>query len=333
MEQKRDLSWLTNWRVLTLCGGCIAAGFLLGMLIFGSPWHLPPAWGDIPTWITAIATTGLLAGAIITATYAIKAFGSQSREVGILLEQHEQDTTERRIAQAARVFTRIPRNAPGGISPVAENASGLPIFDVHFWYSEPGGASGSDYLGTILPGDKASTNRTFSSDDALARAILAFRDAAGVRWMRMPDGTLKEQFSATARESVLVALGAELPKPDPQPPSLGGKHNLPTSFRRLDNQVTHYVRDSIMVYPSSRGILSARIRIVVKSVPVEEHRIEVTSSDPDNQGVYIEDHGVDGSEGFYTFSCDVWNYRDSPAYAKLVVGERTSQAPPDIPQE
>jgi NADH:ubiquinone oxidoreductase subunit 5 (subunit L)/multisubunit Na+/H+ antiporter MnhA subunit len=81
MERKRDLSWLRHWRVLTLCGGCLFAGFLLGMLIFGSPWHLPPAWGDIPTWITALATIGLLVGAIFTAIYAIKAFGKQSEQL------------------------------------------------------------------------------------------------------------------------------------------------------------------------------------------------------------------------------------------------------------
>jgi hypothetical protein len=37
MERKRGLSWLKDRRVLVLCGGCIFAGFLLGMLIFGSP--------------------------------------------------------------------------------------------------------------------------------------------------------------------------------------------------------------------------------------------------------------------------------------------------------
>ena len=36
--------------------------------------HLPPAWGEIPTWITAIATVGLLAGATVTEAYAIRAF-------------------------------------------------------------------------------------------------------------------------------------------------------------------------------------------------------------------------------------------------------------------
>ena len=60
------------------------------MLIFGSPWHLPPAWGDIPTWITGIATVGLLTGAIITARYAIKAFGKQSDSRGPAQNHAEQ---------------------------------------------------------------------------------------------------------------------------------------------------------------------------------------------------------------------------------------------------
>jgi hypothetical protein len=86
MERKRDFSWLKDGRVLIVCGVCLFAGFALGLLIFGSPWHLPPAWGDIPTWITALATVGLLIGAIITARYAIKAFRKQSEE---LEEQRE----------------------------------------------------------------------------------------------------------------------------------------------------------------------------------------------------------------------------------------------------
>ena len=101
MERKRDLSWLRHWRVLILCGGCIFAGFLLGMLIFGSPWHLPPSWGDIPTWITAIATVGLLVGAIVTAVYAIRAFREQSKAVhdqaAMLRLQSEQLDEQRKI--------------------------------------------------------------------------------------------------------------------------------------------------------------------------------------------------------------------------------------------
>jgi hypothetical protein len=33
---------------------CLIAGFAVAMLIFGWPFNLPPAWGDIPTWILAL---------------------------------------------------------------------------------------------------------------------------------------------------------------------------------------------------------------------------------------------------------------------------------------
>lgn len=32
----------------------MAAGFLIGLLFFGAPWRLPPAWGDIPTWFLVV---------------------------------------------------------------------------------------------------------------------------------------------------------------------------------------------------------------------------------------------------------------------------------------
>ena len=124
---ERVFSWLKNWRVLTLCGGCLFAGFLLGMLIFGSPWHLPPAWGDIPTWITAIATVGLLIGAIITAIYAIKAFGKQSEEVAdqaaMLNVQSDQLNDQRTINRSRPRFQRSRR--PNSVNPLT-NANAKP---------------------------------------------------------------------------------------------------------------------------------------------------------------------------------------------------------------
>jgi hypothetical protein len=54
MPPKRDLSWLRERRVLAFGIVCAAAGFLLALLIFGEPWHLPPNWGDIPTWLTVL---------------------------------------------------------------------------------------------------------------------------------------------------------------------------------------------------------------------------------------------------------------------------------------
>jgi len=48
-------SWLRDLRVVVLAIGCAVAGFLTATLIFGAPWRLPPAWGDIPTWLAFIA--------------------------------------------------------------------------------------------------------------------------------------------------------------------------------------------------------------------------------------------------------------------------------------
>jgi hypothetical protein len=41
MERRPDFSWPKDWRAGAIGGGI--AGFLAGMLTFGSPWHLPPA--------------------------------------------------------------------------------------------------------------------------------------------------------------------------------------------------------------------------------------------------------------------------------------------------
>jgi hypothetical protein len=79
----------------------------------------------VPTWITAIATVGLLVGAVIGAKYAIKAFGKQSEQledqrkinaeqtkvIGLQTRELEESRAERkreaeqrRRAQASRVF-------------------------------------------------------------------------------------------------------------------------------------------------------------------------------------------------------------------------------------
>ena len=39
---------------MALAGGCLVAGFLAGMVVFGAPWHLRPAWGDTPTWLLVL---------------------------------------------------------------------------------------------------------------------------------------------------------------------------------------------------------------------------------------------------------------------------------------
>jgi hypothetical protein len=115
------------------------------------------------------------------------------------------------LDQAAKVFIGVPRGGVHLIQPYAQNASEFPVFDAQFWYSGPGGVSDPDELGIIMPGPEALNGQQMSYDEALEHAILTFRDADGVRWIRMPHGVLKEQTRPTVRESVVAALEGQQP--------------------------------------------------------------------------------------------------------------------------
>lgn len=82
-------SWLKDSRVIVVAGACAVAGFLIAALIFGAPWHLPPDWGDIPTWLATLAAS--LAAAMAYRVYQVEAQRDRISE------------QERRSAQAAKV--------------------------------------------------------------------------------------------------------------------------------------------------------------------------------------------------------------------------------------
>ena len=279
--------------------------------------------GRHPDLITAIATVGLLAGAIVTAIYAARAFSKQAKEVAILTGENKRQADERRRAQAVRVFTGAPQ-PPRRVEqadpilmtvPYARNASDLPIYDAQLWCS---GLSDSHDLGMILPGKKISGGDRVlyrSREQAVSSVILTFRDAAGLRWIRMPDGALSEQTRAIARESVQVAL-----EPD-----------LPDGYDRQEDQIVGPVLDAIVVRPRSRGVLRMPgqyslhpdFRVKVNRPP--EYKITLTSGDGSStQGVYTAFRRVGPLEG-YSITYDVWNHRDSSVTpASLRLAGRTS---------
>ena len=120
----------------------------------------------VPTWVGAIATFGLLIGAIITAYYARRALMTQSqqladqrrinaeqtsvlelqtRELRESFQQREREAKERRRAQASLVFTWAERETQYvmGVDPFekvtahARNTSLQPIYDVCFrWHTD-----------------------------------------------------------------------------------------------------------------------------------------------------------------------------------------------------
>ena len=204
---------LKDWRVRGVAITAAVIGFLIGLVVFGAPWHLPPAWGDIPSWISGISTVGLLIGAVITAKYAIKAFRKQTEEVAILAGQNQRDSSDRRKAQASRIFISVPSADARGdtVQPSVKNASDFPIYEAKFWYIGPGPTSlqpadPKDYLGTILPGHETHGWQHFASNEGLRHAIITFRDANNVYWIRMPGGVLEEQPARPERERVRAAL-------------------------------------------------------------------------------------------------------------------------------
>ena len=61
--------------------------------------------------------------------------------------------------------------------------------------SENYGDPNPEPLGTIMPGAGITAARDFPHDTnmAVSGAVLRFRDAAGITWIRRPDGGLTEQ--------------------------------------------------------------------------------------------------------------------------------------------
>jgi DNA-binding transcriptional regulator YhcF (GntR family) len=115
----------------------------------------------------------------------------------------QREGTERRRDQASRVFIRpqIHPAADGGprarIIAQVVNASDQPVHDLKInWHS--GGAAwgdpGIEDRGTLNPHDVLTAQRDFPADAnfEVSGAVITFRDAAGVSWLRKPDGELTE---------------------------------------------------------------------------------------------------------------------------------------------
>ncbi len=170
---------------------------------------------------SAIATAGLLIGAMVTARYAIKAFRTQSdqlteqrkinqqqtevlalqaAELRESLDERKREAIERRNAQAAQVhlvLKMVARSRDGGpeIEATIVNASERqqPIYNVKlYWHlgRDGYGMPNPELLGTVLNWEKESRRREFprGADPADCGAVLAFRDAFGVHWVKTPDG-------------------------------------------------------------------------------------------------------------------------------------------------
>jgi hypothetical protein len=153
----------------------------------------------------------------------------QAVELGESLDERKREAEQRRSTQAARVFvsqanavflpedpseiaeildededawTDITRTEAEGGWDVAEltvvNTSDQPAYDSRLrWHrgSASHGWPNPEPLGTIMPMGEIKRIRRFplGTNMAVSGGVLTFRDAAGVTWMRRPDGVLTEQ--------------------------------------------------------------------------------------------------------------------------------------------
>jgi hypothetical protein len=103
VERGPDLSWLKEWRVAGTIG--LLAGFLIGLLAFGEPWHLQPNWGDLPTWL--LFTLGL------PGLYQLRLFVQNNAEEARRNIKRD-ELLDRQLAEAeARALSERRRQAEG----------------------------------------------------------------------------------------------------------------------------------------------------------------------------------------------------------------------------
>lgn len=148
----------------------------------------------------------------------LRVLALQAAELRESLDERKRDAELRHRDQAARVFmnelredyedyrkdsSRIPVASLTGItSPTVHahvtNSSDQPIYDAELrWHRGSGGYGepNPEPLGILMPGDQTLRTRGFPMGTNLeaAGATLRFRDAAGITWIRRPDGGLTEQ--------------------------------------------------------------------------------------------------------------------------------------------
>jgi hypothetical protein len=138
----------------------------------------------------------------------------QAAELRESLAERTRQAEQVRRAQAARVFLTEERRSgrtmatygefigvgplPPKVTATAHNTSDQPIYDAELYWRRGSAGHGDPNpkpVGTLLPGATHTSTRDFQSGTNLevSGAVLRFRDAAGTKWTRRPDGYLGEQ--------------------------------------------------------------------------------------------------------------------------------------------
>jgi len=180
------------YAALAVMGTCLLALVVVG-IVYGQ------MWSGFPTWITAIATFGLFAGAVITAIYAQKTFAGQAEEW-----RGQRVHDRRRQAELVSAWWGWDESGEGRHSGAfVRNASGAPVYQAGMTVLDLGDQYGCAKVQDMVlpPSEKAKffpidisalDNTQVDGRGTIRRVKLCFTDAAGVRWMRDQFGRLTE---------------------------------------------------------------------------------------------------------------------------------------------
>jgi hypothetical protein len=128
----------------------------------------------------------------------------EAEALALQVRNLRREADERRSGQAAHVFLTLKRHPPipgsqvmAQITATVTNNGRQPMYEGWLrWHlaTDPFGDPNPEPVGTIMPGGEVTKARSFpqEADLGLCGALLEFRDAAAVKWMRLPDGYLHE---------------------------------------------------------------------------------------------------------------------------------------------
>jgi hypothetical protein len=138
--------------------------------------------------------------------------GLQADELHESLEERKREASARRRMQASQIIiTHYSYDVDSGpyvnIGATVANNSNEPVYQAQlYWHleSESYGDPNPLFVGTIPAGSGFARDRKFplSANKLVSGAVLTFRDAAGLSWIRTPDGALIEQSSDTVADVI-----------------------------------------------------------------------------------------------------------------------------------
>ncbi len=157
-------------------------------------------------------------------TEQIRVLALQAAELRESLAERRREARERKNAQARQVLIAVKRPDAGQVGDGREKGPELeatvvnasegqqPVYDVKlYWHlgMQGYGSPNPEPLGTVLNWEKEARRRKFppGTDPAFCGAVLAFRDAFEVNWIRTEDGGLMRADSEILPTLVETLIG------------------------------------------------------------------------------------------------------------------------------